>query len=109
MDVYAMSRADFWANMAIEATKYAKPGGPDYNPGRDALTYTWGRSDCATSPVNEEGTVDIFPDAKRGIDEVRTHFGAGSIFNLSDNEIVALIGGAHSLGKVTTTNSGLGS
>ena len=44
--------------------------------------------------------------ARLGWSHVYQHFGENSVFKLSPNEIVALIGGAHSLGKMHPENSG---
>ena len=95
-----MSRADFWALFALRVLRYIYPRDGTFK----TENYTFGRKDCKTSPHEVEE--HNYPNPRKGWSHIYEHFGPSSNFNLTINETVALIGGAHSLGKMHPENSG---
>merc|ERR1739848_279039 len=59
---------------------------------------------CAESP--HESAMWHYPNPRAGWEEVKRQFGENSDYELTAKEIVALIGGAHSLGDCNLENSG---
>ena len=70
----------------------------------DELTRQIPGTDCKTSPHETE--LYDYPNPRKGWSHVNEKFGPASTFNFNPEEIVALIGGAHSLGKMHPENSG---
>ena len=102
-----MSRADFWAlaswNAMLQTLPYDRSATETvFEPIIDEILqkykYQYGRVDCSTSPEADYPLIP-FPDERRGVDEIRRCFGLRSIFGFTDQELVALIGGGHSLGE----------
>jgi len=94
------SRSDFWALFGLEALHFTVPEKQDTS----IITHVFGRKDCETSP--NEVKQHIYPNPRKDLTHVYESFGMNSIFKLQNREIVALIGGAHSLGDCTLKNSG---
>ena len=86
------SRADFWALSAVTVLDFVKPSKTE-----NKKEYIFGRIDCEQSP-NETDFWE-YPEPRKDWAHVERIFGENSIFGLTVNETVALIGGAHSLGK----------
>eukprot|EP00483_Globobulimina_turgida_P009870 UN09889 len=89
--------ADFWAICATVGNFIAIPSG-SYVP---EFKFWTGRKACATSP--DQTLVAAFPDATKGLSAQSQMF--GEIFNLSQPQYIALIGG-HTLGFAHSTASG---
>ena len=93
------SRADFWALAGLRVLDFVKPGKSE-----NLKEYTFGRQDCESSPF--ESDYWEYPNPREDWNHVVEIFGENSIFRLDSKEIVALIGGAHSLGRPKMFNSG---
>ncbi|CAH1780374.1 unnamed protein product [Owenia fusiformis] len=101
-----MSRADLWALAAIVALEDAANNcnGPSCGtPEVPTITFRFGRVDCAESPKTT--TSQTIPDAHNVETDEFTVLGNANDLNLSDDEIVALMG-AHTLGKARKANVG---
>lgn len=98
---FGMSRADFWAIAGANAVQVASRTSP-------SITVRFGRTDCAGGSSqyanNANPNAGKFPDSHGDLAHVMDIFETG--FGLSKKEVVALIGGAHSLGRARTVNSG---
>merc|ERR1711881_587221 len=61
-----------------------------------------GRQDCPTSPATDE--IFEFPGPTMTRDEMMSWFAED--FDMTEPQVVALVGGAHSLGRASVSNSG---
>lgn len=97
---HEFSRADFWNVFYVEVLKRIAPvAGSDFE-----IIHTAGRKDCNESP--HESDLWHYPNPRAGWEEVKRQFGVNSDYGFNAREIVALIGGAHSLGDCNLENSG---
>lgn len=104
-----MSRADFWSMASWHAASSVVPDRYyDYFNAQNGTTFRflYGREDlCDVHDPNQVFPKVKFPEFKRGVAEILRRFGSTSIHNLSNQEIVALILGGHSLGGAKYVNS----
>ena len=91
--VTGFSRADFYALAGVIVLDFVKPGSTE-----NVKEYSFGRKDCSKSPFEDE--FYNYPNPRKGWEHVEEIFvdevPGGSVFGLTINETVALIGGAHS-------------
>ena len=104
---FKMSRADFWALSAWHAATTAFPDNAECLSiaKQEKFKFKYGRKDCSTSPKADYPKIN-FPNEKLGVEEILRSFGPNSIFNLTEDECVALISGGHSLGRAHLDASG---
>ena len=92
--------ADFWTISTTVANMIAIPSG---SPVPNFKFYV-GRKACPTSPNQTESELNAtFPDPEQGLNAQVEFF--GSVFNLTKEEYIAIIGG-HTLGRAHSTASG---
>jgi hypothetical protein len=101
---FGMSRADFWAVAGASAVRTASsPAQPV-----PTISVRYGRTDCPGGSSqyanNADPNTGKFPDAHGDLTHVLDIFETG--MGLSKREVVALVGGAHSLGSASPDNSG---
>jgi len=96
-----LSRADFWAIWAMRVLQYVAPSGLSTD---EINNLEFGRVDCSESP--HESALHDYPNPRLDWQHVKEAMGAASVFGLTNDEIVALIAGAHSLGDASLQNSG---
>lgn len=98
---HEFSRADYWNVFYVEALNRIYPEG---SGDKFDITHTVGRRDCGESP--HESNMWKYPNPRGGWEEVKRQFGENSEYGFTAREIVALIGGAHSMGDCSLENSG---
>merc|ERR1712025_1500530 len=98
-----LSRADHWAIMGIWAVQNTidNANGAGYSIPDLGLDYTYGRTDCSTSPYS--AAIENFPAATFNYTNIMDYF--ASEFNFTALEATALMG-AHTLGGANIFDSG---
>jgi len=97
-----LSHADFYVLAANEAVKQSSLKSQKKERKTIEIPFDWGRPDCSTAP--QESRNLAFPSGAKGLSEVRTHI--AQKMGMTDDEAIALMGGAHSLGGTRAANSG---
>jgi len=94
-----MTRADLWAFAANEAIAQAARKNGAAQP---TLTFSWGRKDCSKTTFLKT-KVDPFP---AGDGDCAQAYSVFTKMGMTKEQMVALIGGGHSMGETHAENSG---